>query len=131
MRAGWAGSVGTESQRVGSSLWFAPPLEVREEPPTALLGAPTAPPRSSRHVPPRRPISACSAWARDSNCGAWDSPGSALVAAVACGPMEHRIVGPKPYRATRLVSVRAGVWAKRAPGLVGRPLARQSSLLQS
>lgn len=31
--------------------------------------------------------------------------------------MEHRIVGPGPYRATRLVSVRAGVWAKRAPGL--------------
>lgn len=131
MRAGWAG-VGTESQRVGFKLVVRSAAGgsggAAHRP---LLGAPTAPPRSSRHVPPRRPISACSAWARDSNCGAWDSPGSALVAAVACGPMEHRIVGPGPYRATRLVSVRAGVWAKRAPGLVGRPLARQSSLLQS
>ena len=42
---------------------------------------------------------------------------SRLYAAVACGPMEHRIVGPGPYRATRLVSVCAGVWAKRVPGL--------------
>lgn len=41
--------------------------------------------------------------------------------------MEHRIVGPGPYRATKLVSRRAGTWAKPraplSPGLVaGRVL---------
>lgn len=40
--------------------------------------APVSPPLSSRHVSPRRPISVRSAQARDSNCGAASSRGSAL-----------------------------------------------------
>lgn len=100
-----------------SSLWFAPPPEVREEPPTApSLGL--GQPRPAVPVTCRRAAqSAPAARGLGIQTAAPGTRGSALVAAVACGPMEHRIVGPGPYRATRLVSVCAGVWAKRVPGL--------------
>lgn len=74
---------------------------------------PEAPPRSSRHVPPRRPISVRSAQARDSNCGAAGSLGSALGRPP---PPPLRTGHGAPHRGARSVpGHQAGEW--RCQGL--------------
>ena len=130
MRAGWAG-VGTDSNRVGFKLVVRSSAGGSEGAAhRPLPGAPTAPPRSSRHVPPRRPISACSAWARDSNCGAWDS-------GIGAGRRRGVRAHGAPHRGARAIPGHQagecvyGGLGEASPRPAGRPLTLQSSLLQS
>lgn len=100
-----------------SSLGFAPPPAVREEPPTGPSFGPDSPaPQfpSRAAAPPNQRLQRVGSGFKLRRLGL-----SGIGAGRRRGvrAMEHRIVGPGPYRATRLVSVRAGVWAKRAPGL--------------
>lgn len=111
------------SSVAGPGVQFRQRQRVPEEAapwPSACSCIPAGPPRSSRHVPPHRPISARSAPARNSNCGAAGSRGSARAGSGrsrrGVRAMEHRIVGPGPYRATRLVSERSGAWAVHRAG---------------
>ena len=79
---------------------------------------------ASPHVLQRRPISARCAQARDSNCSLAGYPGLALSGPSSRGVrgMDHRIVGPGPYRATKLVSEHEGPWAMPpAPRFPRRP----------
>lgn len=99
--------------------------------------APVSPPLSSRHVSPHHPISVRSAQARDSNCGAASSRGSALGRPP---PPPLRTGHGAPHRGARPVpGHQAGEWAcgdlgeAAGPAISGpgrRPRTGQSSPLQ-
>ena len=113
---GWA----ADSAPDGCEPIAAPQQELSEETPTAPSLGPRRPRpavpvtcrRTAQSAPAARGLGIQTAAPRTLRDLRWCGRGRRCVRA-----MEHRIVGPGPYRATKLVSVHAGIRTKRGPGL--------------